>query len=105
MGVTPRGLMRFFRRYADRTGFYQRFRLSPAYDWYARLFRPAAAAVLANDRTFYRRLFAEYGVRLVFDIGANIGDKARVYRELADRVVCAEADPDTAATLRFRFRG
>jgi FkbM family methyltransferase len=85
-------------------GVYRWFRCSPAYLWYARVFRPAHAAAVAADRAFFQALFARHGVRTVFDIGANVGDKAAVFRALAPRVVCVEADPDTAEHLRFRFR-
>jgi FkbM family methyltransferase len=43
-------------------------------------------------------------VKIVFDVGANVGDKADVFRHLAGRVLCLEADPDTSAILRHRFR-
>ncbi len=42
---------------------------------------------------------------LVFDIGANVGDKAAICRSLGGRVVCVEPDPRTAARLRERFSG
>jgi FkbM family methyltransferase len=52
---------------------------------------------------FYSDLFLTYAVRTVFDIGANQGDKARVFRELVDTVICAEPDPDLVSILQFRF--
>lgn len=98
--MTPVGLPK-----SARARLYQQFRYSAAYPWYARLFRPGHARALAADRAFFRPLFADYGIRSVFDIGANVGDKADVFRRLADRVLCVEADPDTAAGLTQRFRG
>ncbi len=40
---------------------------------------------------------------LVFDVGANRGDKAAVFVALGARVLAVEPDADTAATLRRRF--
>ena len=40
---------------------------------------------------------------LVFDVGANLGDKAAICRRLGARVVCVEPDPRTAGNLRQRF--
>ena len=40
---------------------------------------------------------------LVFDVGANHGDKAAICRRLGARVVCVEPDPRTAGALRQRF--
>src|SRR4051812_31878517 len=97
-------IRRFSRKLLDITGLYPRFRYSGSYDWYARFLRTAYAAALNADRQFYHSLFKKYGVRTVFDVGANVGDKCRVFREAADSVVCVEADPATAAILRYRFR-
>jgi len=92
------------KRIARRQGLYKRFRYSVFYDWYARVRRPEYATGLANDRTFYRTLF-NGGVKSVFDIGANVGDKSRVFGELAGHVLCVEPDPDLADILRYRFKG
>jgi FkbM family methyltransferase len=93
------------RRLLDRTGVYPRLRGSEAYLWYARWFRADFVRHLELERQFYRQLFRAWGVRTVFDVGANLGDKCRLFREIVDRVVCVEADPVTAAALRRRFRG
>jgi FkbM family methyltransferase len=42
---------------------------------------------------------------LVFDIGANIGDKAQAILDFGARVVCVEPQPVMAAQLRNRFQG
>jgi FkbM family methyltransferase len=88
---------------ADATGLYRFFRYSRAYEWYARACGSGYARVLAADRAFYGRLFQEFAIRSVFDVGANVGDKAQVFQELGARVVCVEPDPDTADILRYRF--
>ncbi len=97
--------MGLFKVGAERLGVHRHLRYSRLYDWYAQVRNSGYAAVLASDRRFYRELFRAHGVSRVFDVGANVGDKARVFRELAPRVVCVEPDPDLAEVLRFRFRG
>jgi FkbM family methyltransferase len=84
---------------------YRWFRCSRLYPWYAWIFRPSFAQFAAADRAFFQALFTAHQVRFVYDVGANVGDKAEVFRRLAGRVVCVEADPDTADFLRYRFRG
>lgn len=87
----------------NRTGLYRWLRYSPIYDSVAWLWRSPYAELIANDRIFFKQLFNGHRVRMVFDVGANEGDKANVFKESADRVVCVEADPAMAATLQFRF--
>ena len=91
------------RAVADATGLYRYCRYSRGYEWYARARGTGYARVLAADRAFYQPLFAVFGVRAVFDVGANVGDKAQVFRELGARVVCVEPDPATADILQYRF--
>lgn len=87
----------------DKTGLYRLFRYSPIYEWTARLRGSSYAQMVANDRCFFKLFFKVHRIRHVFDVGANVGDKTQVFVELADRVLCLEADPTTAATLDFRF--
>lgn len=83
---------------------YDRFRYSPAYELLAQARGTPYAIALANDRDFFSRLFAKYKIRRVFDVGSNVGDKARVFAEYAHWLVCVEPDPDLAAILRRRFK-
>jgi FkbM family methyltransferase len=41
---------------------------------------------------------------LVFDVGANVGDRTAVFRELDARVVAVEPQPECVRRLRRRFR-
>lgn len=94
--------MQYLRNRFD--GWYRWLRYSPRYLWYARVFRRSFVQTMAAEEYFFRSLFAEHGIRRVFDVGANVGDMAEVFRHLADQVVCVEADPDTARVLVDRFR-
>jgi FkbM family methyltransferase len=55
---------------------------------------------------FLEGLFASLGrrPRMIFDIGANAGEKTIVYQALGAAVVAVEPTPDLAAHLRERFR-
>lgn len=58
---------------------------------------------MRRERRFYRQLIRPGD--LVFDIGANIGWKAYVFRKLGARVVAVEPQPACLQRLRDRFEG
>ena len=49
------------------------------YNWYTLLFRPSYARATDADRAFFEGLFTGSGVRVVYDIGADVGDKTEVF--------------------------
>lgn len=51
---------------------------------------------------FYHNLLGNKN-RLIFDIGANSGEKAAVFKKLAKNVVCFEPYPYSVRTLKSRF--
>jgi FkbM family methyltransferase len=55
------------------------------------------------EEQFYRKIIGE-NRDLIFDIGANCGDKAAIFAKLAKRVVCVEPGSDAVHALRRRFR-
>jgi FkbM family methyltransferase len=58
------------------------------------------------ETDFYRSCFqgVQTGPALIFDVGANIGEKTERFRELGMRVCAFEPDPQAFKTLRSRFR-
>jgi FkbM family methyltransferase len=80
------------------------FRQSRYYGGYTRLFRPAYYRATMDDTAFYHALFTGRRSEVVYDVGANVGDKTELLRHFAKRVVTVEADPDLAVKLRHRFR-
>lgn len=71
---------------------------------------------LKNQQWYIRRRFQRYQQRerrlfsqfiksgdLVFDIGANVGDKAHTFLSLGSRVICVEPDARCQAQLENRF--
>ena len=84
-------------------GLYLRYRCSPLCEWMSRLRGTSYAKSMDVDREFFGAFFVAHGIRRVFDIGANVGDKSAVFSEHADSVLCVEADPMIARGLRSRF--
>jgi FkbM family methyltransferase len=61
----------------------------------------------AHSKDFHRLLkfyqpFIQKG-HIVFDVGANIGNRAEVFLALGARVVCVEPNPELVKLLSFRF--
>ena len=96
--------MRYIRQLAEKLKVYDFIRYSRPYEWLLNYRNPGYLANLRNDLAFYRRVLAGRACRLIFDVGANFGDKAWVFNQIAGRVVCFEPDPRCAAALRVRFR-
>lgn len=58
----------------------------------------------SNEVRFYRNLLPGFQRRdLIFDVGANCGDKTDVFVRLGARVVAVEPDESNQAILRRRF--
>lgn len=60
--------------------------------------------VRENDREFqfFVSLLGKEN-ELIFDVGANSGEKAAIFKKLAKQVVCFEPSPNSIKTLRSRF--
>lgn len=71
----------------------------------ARLTYPDRKAQFEFEVAFYRQLLRDLGgsARLIFDVGANNGEKTEVYLALGAAVVAVEPTPELAAYLRERF--
>ena len=73
-------------------------------DAFMRVYSPATARGRTRELEFYRSLSPYPGKwSLVFDIGANVGSKALVFRKLARKVICVEPDATCFSTLVQRF--
>lgn len=69
----------------------------------ARVAGPGVVGAVASPRDFASR-FVRAG-ELVFDVGANVGERSALYLSLGARVVAVEPQPRLAAGLRERFAG
>ena len=98
-----RSLKAPIRRLLERSGYNDRFRDSALYGIYLAVVHPRHAALTRRVGTFYGQLLAEAGRGWVFDIGANRGERTRIFSAFADRVVSVEPDAYCQAVLRRRF--
>jgi FkbM family methyltransferase len=88
-----------------RAGVYAPMKSSLVYETYLRTFRRDVLRDRHREIEFYRRLVGNVDREItVYDVGANLGDKAEVFRRIPARVVCFEPDRTNIEFLRQRFR-
>lgn len=87
-----------------RLAMYDYIRSTRLFEAIQRLRKPEYMAAKDAEYKFYRELFDSRHLGTVFDIGANFGDKAAIFRRLADRVICVEPDRRAVKALKARFR-
>jgi len=84
------------KRISIQAGFYRPNR------WLSRRLRPARLQSFVNDVSFYQNLLPSGG--LVFDVGANIGEKSEALLEAGMKVIAFEPNPEVIAELLGRCR-
>jgi FkbM family methyltransferase len=77
-------------------------RYSPLYPFYLRLFRAPIYEAYKIESAFYRTLLRGRSP-IVFDIGANVGDKSAKFSRYSRLVIAVEPDLDNHRLLRKRF--
>ncbi len=84
----------------------RRLRHSVLHTWFLRLTRWQDEGALRFELEFYRKVLGLWGSKrkTIFDVGANIGSKAEMFRRLGARVICFEPDPANVVELKSRFR-
>jgi len=83
---------------------YQRLRISPIYDLYLALTKRRVIKARGRELDFYRMTLDGFEPGgLIFDIGANVGDKVDVFLKMGARVVAVDPDEGNQAILRDRF--
>jgi FkbM family methyltransferase len=87
-----------------RAGIYERLKASAVYDLYWRFVNRQLIDGRDSEVAFYRSLLAGFGRGdLIFDIGANVGEKTDVFLRLGARVVAIEPDERNQEILRGKF--
>lgn len=71
-------------------------------DLYQQVRFPTHLKESKNELQFYRNLIGSQN-KLIFDIGANSGEKAAIFKKLAKTVVCFEPYSYSVRTLKSRF--
>ncbi len=95
-------LIKILKSTSEWLGIYNNIRYSRLYYWVLKYKNPNYIQSLNEDLAFYRRALSD-SLRLVFDVGANIGDKTWVFKQIATSVVCVEPDKSCFAVLRTRY--
>jgi FkbM family methyltransferase len=97
-------MKRYIQKLLKRLGLLERLQNSFLYDLYWRFADPRLLDKRSNEVRFYRNLLAGFQRQdLIFDVGANCGDKTDVFVRLGARVVAVEPDESNQAFLRRRF--
>lgn len=87
-----------------RGGIYHRLKTSYVYDLYLKLVSRPRIEARDREVSFYRGLFKGFKRGdLIFDIGANVGDKTDVFLRVGARVVAVEPDKECQRILQERF--
>ncbi len=98
------GLRHFFRRILGDTAVYQRARRSWIYDTYWRFVDRQIIEDKEKEREFYRSNLVGFRKGdLIFDVGANEGNKTGTFLELGARVVAVEPDENCQKHLKQQF--
>ena len=98
------GSQKQFQTLLRRLGVYERARALWVYEWYLKLAKKHIAEERRKETEFYAKLLQ--GFRrgdLIFDIGANHGDKSRIFLLLGARVIAVEPDEKSLNILKERF--
>jgi FkbM family methyltransferase len=90
------------RAVAQRLGLYHKLRYSKVYEILLWIRNPNYLRALRNDLAFYKSVL-DARCELIFDIGANQGDKTWAFRQMARTVVVVEPDSYSWAALTERF--
>jgi FkbM family methyltransferase len=100
MKETKRHFLSFFKR----TGIYHRLRASSAYDLYLKLTKNELLKAKERESDFYRAMLDGFNRGdLIFDIGANVGDRTDAFLRVGARVIAVDPDEHNQAILREKF--
>ncbi len=96
-------LKRLIRKLLERVAPRHRLNDTWLYQFYLLLFYRPYFRTKAVETRFYCKLLTMAGNGLVFDIGANVGDKTAIFAKFADAVVSVEPTPQLVRLLQQRF--
>lgn len=78
------------------------FRYSKLHFYILRLKNPAYLKYFKKEFDFYQTFLIKN--KLIFDLGANLGDKSHVFLKFTDKIILYEPEEDYFERLKFRFR-
>jgi FkbM family methyltransferase len=87
-----------------RAGVHDRLKASSIYDLYWKIRDPRRIERRRREVSFYRRLLDGFRKGdMIFDIGANVGEKTDVFLRLGAKVLAAEPDETCQRVLKEKF--
>lgn len=93
----------FLRRPLRSTFFEWPLKRSVFYRWYLQWKAPDYLFQVAQETTFYRLLLKGLKNPLIFDVGANRGEKTQIFLKLGASVTCIDPEPSCIRLLTRRF--
>lgn len=78
------------------------YRYSNLHFFILRFRNPTYLKYLKNELDFYKTFLLKN--KLIFDLGANIGDKSHIFLKFTDKIILYEPEEDLYERLKFRFR-
>jgi len=78
------------------------YRYSKLHFYILRLKNPAYLKFLKKEFNFYQTFLIKN--KLIFDLGANHGDKSHIFLKFTDKIILYEPEEDLFERLKFRFR-
>jgi FkbM family methyltransferase len=97
-------LKRYVQATLKRAGVYHRLKASSVYDLYWKVADRRLIEHRNNEIAFYRNFLSGFHRGdLIFDVGANVGDKTDIFLRLGSRVISIEPDEANQQVLRDRF--
>ncbi len=97
-------MYQFVKELSQKLDLYRSFRYSWVYFQILKFKNPAYIRALNDDLQFYSNAVGS-GLGLIFDVGANNGNKTWAFRQLASQVVCFEPDEASFHSLSVRYSG
>jgi FkbM family methyltransferase len=91
-----------FNKTFQKSRLYKRWRYSSAYYALLKYTNRHYFQYLNQDFQFYLKTLP-ISCKLIFDVGANHGDKAMIFKQIAQQVVCVEPDESSFEALSIRY--
>jgi FkbM family methyltransferase len=100
----PQTLKRYLQTTLDNAGVHQRLKVSCLYDFYWKMADPRVIDGRGKQVAFYRNVLQGFPAKgLIFDVGANCGQKTDIFLRLGARVVAVDPDEANQAILKEKF--
>jgi len=87
-----------------KSGLYPNIKSHAIYDFYKYMLKKNFWEKEKIQVSFYRNTINKNDNILIFDIGANRGDKADIFRRFANKIICVEPDKKNIDFMRKRFK-